>query len=42
MPLNKKKMDKENLVQWSITQLLKNDIMKFAGNWMEVEKNDPE
>jgi hypothetical protein len=26
--------------QWSITQLKKNDIMKFAGKWME-QKTSP-
>ena len=32
-----RRMDTENVVQWSTTQLLKNDFMKFAGKWMELE-----
>ena len=38
------RMDKENVsIQWSITQLLKNDeIINFAGKYMELEKNHPE
>ena len=40
MPLNRK-MDKENMVHLNSRVLLavkNNDIMKFAGKWMELEK----
>jgi hypothetical protein len=33
-------VDKENVVHlhnWSISQLLKNSILRFAGKWMELE-----
>ena len=28
--------------QWTITQVLKSDIMKFADKWVELEKNHPQ
>ena len=39
MPLNRE-MDTKNVVtftQWSTTQLLKNEFMKFLGKWMDLE-----
>jgi hypothetical protein len=27
--------------QWNITQLLKNEIMKFTGKWIELAKDHP-
>ena len=43
LPLNRI-LDKENvhLDIWCVTQSLKNDIMKFASKWMELEKNHRE
>jgi hypothetical protein len=36
MPINRG-MDTENVIQWSNTQLFKNDIMKFTGKFMDLE-----
>jgi hypothetical protein len=44
MPL-KRRMDKENVVHLHnrvILNGLKNDIMKHAGKWIELEINHPE
>ena len=43
MPLNQR-MDKENVVHLHngvlLSGLKKNDILKFAGKWMELEKKN--
>lgn len=44
MPLNVR-MDKKKsgtFAQWTIIQLLKNDIMKYSGKWREQERNHSE